>query len=96
MYNANKGYMSNYKGTPVEIIPICKDDIILAHVNENIDVDTCNILYEQLQKLFPNNKVNVINDYFINKITIFTNTSFNINCGENEFLGRSPYDSDLY
>lgn len=96
MYNIDKGYVSNYKGIPIGIVPIRKDDIILAHVNEDIDVDTCNILYEQLQKLFPNNRVSVINDYFINKITIFTSSSFNIDCGENEFLGRPSYDCDLY
>ena len=96
MYKTDKEYVSNYKGTPIEIIPISKDDIILAHVNKDIDTITCRSLYEQLQKLFPDNKVNIINDYFIDKITIFTNSSFNIDCGENEFLGRSSHDCDLY
>lgn len=96
MYKTDKRYVSNYKGTPIEIIPIHKDDIILAHVNKDIDTITCRSLYEQLQKLFPDNKVNIINDYFIDKITIFTNTSFNIDCGENEFLGGPSHDCDLY
>ena len=96
MYKTDKEYVSNYKGTPIEIIPISKDDIILAHVNKDIDTITCRSLYEQLQKLFPDNKVNIINDYFIDKITIFTNSSFNIDCGENEFLGRPSHDCDLY
>ena len=96
MYKTDKGYVSNYKGIPIEIIPIRKDDVVLAHVNKDIDVITCRDLHEQLQKLFPDNRVNIINDYFINKITIFANTSFNIDCGENEFLGRPSYDSDLY
>lgn len=96
MYKTDKEYVSNYKGTPIEIIPIHKDDVILAHVNKDIDTITCRSLYEQLQKLFPDNKVNIINDYFIDKITIFTNSSFHIDCGENEFLGRSSYDSNLY
>lgn len=96
MYKTDKGYVSNYKGTSIEIIPIRKDDVILAHVNKDIDVITCRDLHEQLQKLFPDNKVNIINDYFIDKITIFTNTSFHIDCGENEFLGRPSHDCDLY
>lgn len=96
MYNIDKGYVSSYKGIPIEIVPIRKDDIILAHINEDTDLETCKALYEQLQKLFPDNKVSVINDYFINRISIFTDVSFNIDCGENEFLGRLPYDSDLY
>ena len=96
MYKTDKEYVSNYKGTPIEIIPISKDDIILVHVNKDIDTITCRSLYEQLQKLFPDNKVNIINDYFIDKITIFTNTSFNIDCGENEFLGGPSHDCDLY
>ena len=92
MYKTDKGYISNYKGIPIEIIPICKNDVVLAHVNKDIDVITCRELHEQLQKLFPDNKVNIINDYFIDKITIFANTSFNIDCGENEFLGRRSHD----
>ena len=96
MYKTDKEYVSNYKGTPIEIIPISKNDIILAHVNKDIDVITCRDLHKQLQKLFPDNKVNIINDYFIDKIIIFTNSSFNIDCGENEFLGRSSHDCDLY
>ena len=96
MYKTDKEYVSYYKGTPIEIIPIRKDDVILAHVNKDIDITTCRTLHEQLQKLFPDNKVNIINDYFIDKITIFTNSSFNIDCGENEFLGRPSHDCDLY
>lgn len=96
MYKTDKEYVSNYKGTPIEIIPIHKDDVILAYVNKDIDTITCRSLYEQLQKLFPDNKVNIINDYFIDKITIFTNTSFHIDCGENEFLGGPSHDCDLY
>lgn len=96
MYKTDKGYVSNYKGTPIEIIPIRKDDVILAHVNKDIDIITCRDLHKQLQMLFPDNKVNIINDYFIDKITIFTNSSFNIDCGENEFLGRPSHDCDLY
>lgn len=96
MYKTDKGYVSNYKGTPIEIIPISKDDVILAHVNKDIDITTCRDLHEQLQKLFPDNKIIINNDYFIDKITIFTNSSFNIDCGENEFLGRPSHDCDLY
>lgn len=92
MYKTDKEYVSNYKGTPIEIIPIRKDDVILAHVNKDIDIITYRDLHEQLQKLFPDNKVNIINDCFIDKITIFTNTSFHIDCGENEFLGRPSPD----
>ena len=71
MYKTDKGYVSNYKGIPIEIIPIRRDDVILAHVNKDIDVITCRDLHEQLQKLFPDNKVNIINDYF--------NSCFNFN-----------------
>ena len=96
MYKTDKGYVSNYKGIPIEIIPIRKDDVVLAHVNKDIDIITFRDLHEQLQRLFPDNRVNIINDYFIDKITIFTNTSFHIDCVENEFLGRPSHDCDLY
>lgn len=46
MYKTDKGYVSNYKGTPIEIIPIRKDDVILAHVNKDIDIITCRDLHE--------------------------------------------------
>ena len=40
--------------------------------NANISVDETRQIYQELSKLFPNNEVRVINNYFIKEFTIFS------------------------
>ena len=56
----------------INVVNLYPDDVIIAHLNANISIDeTCQI-YQELSKLFPNNEVRVINNYFIKEFTIFS------------------------
>ena len=56
----------------INVVNLYPGDVIIAHLNENIGPDEVHEIYQALNKLFPNNTVNVINNYFIKEFTIFS------------------------
>ena len=56
----------------INVVNLYPDDVIIAHLNANISIDETRQIYQELSKLFPNNKVRVINNYFIKEFTIFS------------------------
>ena len=45
-------------------------DVILAHVSEDLNVDTVNDIWRQLKVAFPNNDVLIANEYILKGLTI--------------------------
>ena len=45
-------------------------DVILAHVSEDLDIDTVNDIWRQLKVAFPNNDVLIANEYILKGLTI--------------------------
>jgi hypothetical protein len=45
-------------------------DVILAHVSEDLDLDTVNDIWKQLKVAFPNNDVLIANEYILKGLTI--------------------------
>ena len=60
------------KNVKINVVNLYPGDIIIAHLNANISVDETHQIYQELSKLFPNNEVRVINNYFIKEFTIFS------------------------
>ena len=83
MYNNttsdNKEYISmdnrrkyEYPVAPYSIQSIIAEpgDVILAHVSEDLDIDTVNDIWRQLKVAFPNNDVLIANEYILKGLTI--------------------------
>ena len=45
-------------------------DVILAHVSEDLNIDTINDIWKQLKVAFPNNDVLIANEYILKGLTI--------------------------
>lgn len=45
-------------------------DVILAHVSEDLNIDTVNDIWRQLKVAFPNNDVLIANEYILKGLTI--------------------------
>lgn len=56
-----------------QVIIIGKDDIILANLSDNIDVNTAREIQKSLETFFPDNKVSIINKNIITSFTIMKN-----------------------
>ena len=64
--------MSMCENIKVNVVNLYPGDTIIAHLGENVSVDEAREIYQMLNKLFPNNTVNVINNYFVKEFTIFS------------------------
>ena len=54
-------------------------DVILAHVSEDLDLDTVNDIWKQLKVAFPNNDVLIANEYILKGLTIVKPATGRIN-----------------
>lgn len=54
-------------------------DVILAHVSEDLDVDTVNDIWRQLKVAFPNNDVLIANEYILKGLTIIKPATGKVN-----------------
>ena len=54
----------------IQTISVMPDDVILIHVAEDLDIDTINQIYDELQKSFPNNNILIANEYILKGLTI--------------------------
>lgn len=54
----------------IQTISVAPDDVILIHVAEDLDIDTINQIYNELQKSFPNNNILIANEYILKGLTI--------------------------
>ena len=64
--------MSMCENIKVNVVNLYPGDTIIAHLGEDVSVDEAREIYQMLNKLFPNNTVNVINNYFVKEFTIFS------------------------
>ena len=63
-------YKANTKEYSIQTISVEPSDVILVHVSEDLDVDTINQIYNELQKSFPNNNILIANEYILKGLTI--------------------------
>lgn len=54
-------------------------DVILAHVSEDLDIDTVNDIWEQLKAVFPNNDVLIANEHILKGLTIIKPATGKVN-----------------
>ena len=64
--------MSMCENIKVNVVNLYPGDIIVAHLGKNVNVDEAREIHQILNKLFPNNTVSVINNYFVEEFTIFS------------------------
>ena len=63
-------YKANPKEYSIQTISVEPSDVILVHVSEDLDIDTVNQIYNELQKSFPNNNILIANEYILKGLTI--------------------------
>lgn len=64
--------MSMCENIKINVVNLYPGDTIIAHLGEDVSVDEARQIHQALNKLFPNNTVNVINNYFVKEFTIFS------------------------
>ena len=70
MFDETKGYIGKWKGYPCQVVSLQPGDVLLVHVNDDLDVDDCNTIMKELKKIFPNNHCLLSNEHILKGLTI--------------------------
>lgn len=62
--------IGTYIGHPIEVVNLSPNDVIVLHLNENVDYECANEIVNNLQKAFPNNPVIFKHPYLVESISI--------------------------
>ena len=81
-------YKANPKEYSIQTITAEPGDVILAHVSEDLNLDTVNDIWRQLKVAFPNNDVLIANEYILKGLTIVKPATGRVN----EYYRRETSD----
>lgn len=62
---------SNIKPYAIQTLYLSPDDVILLHLGEDYDFDDMQVIQNEVMKAFPKNRILVVNDNVLKRITIF-------------------------
>lgn len=54
----------------IETLSVSDGDVIILHLNNNLDLDDINSIRKEVQQYFPNNQVICANEHILESITI--------------------------
>ena len=72
--NKNNSYVKPYN---IEILSVSDGDVIILHLNENLNFDDINTIRKEIQEYFPNNQVICANEHILKQITVLHKTTNN-------------------
>lgn len=62
--------VNSYKPYNIETFNIQQGDVVLLHLNRDLDIDDTRMILEEMEKIFPNNTVLVANEHILKGLTI--------------------------
>ena len=63
-------YKANPKEYSIQTISVEPGDVILVHVSEDLDLDSVNQIFKELEKSFPDNNILIANEYILKGLTV--------------------------
>lgn len=63
-------YKSNPKEYSIQTISVEPGDVILVHVSEDLDLNSINQIFKELEKSFPDNNILIANEHILKGLTI--------------------------
>ena len=63
-------YKANPKEYSIQTISVEPGDVILVHVSEDLDLESVNQIFQELEKSFPDNNILIANEYILKGLTI--------------------------
>ena len=98
LFDETKGVISAFKGYDIQTVNIQPNDVILLHLNDDIDVETISSLLEEMNKIFPENTIIPVNEWVLKGMTILRQSK-NIADSVNEVFLDKPAEelfSDIF
>ena len=60
----------------IQTIEVRDNDVILLQVNDSLDLDELNSMYQEISKIFPKNKILIVNHHILENMTILRPKSY--------------------
>ena len=76
MFDKTKGYISEWKGYPFQVVSLQPGDVLLVHVNDDLDLDSCKVIMKELNETFPNNHCLLSNEHVLKGFTVLRDGSY--------------------
>lgn len=64
------GIIGNFKSYPFQVVSIQPGDVLLIHISDNLDFNSCSNLMKELKEEFPNNTVLLSNEHVLQGLTV--------------------------
>lgn len=69
-YDIGNSSIETWKGYPCQVVSLQPGDVLLVHVNDDLDLDNCNTIMKELNETFPNNHCLLSNEHVLKGFTI--------------------------
>ena len=69
-YTHIDGTTGTWKGYDIQTVSLQPNDVILVHVSDNLRLDECQQIMENLREIFPNNQTVLCNEHILKGMTI--------------------------
>lgn len=76
-------YKANPKEYSIQTISVEPGDVILVHVSEDLDLNSVNQIFKELEKSFPDNNILIANEYILKGLTIIKPKTGTVNIHNN-------------
>ena len=69
-FEKDKGGIREFKGYQIQTVDIRPGDTILLHLNDDLDLSSCNEIMKEMKKTFPDNNILFVNEWVLKGMTI--------------------------
>ena len=75
-YDTGNNSIETWNGYPCQVVSLQPGDVLLVHVNDDLDLDSCKIIMKELNEAFPNNHCLLSNEHVLKEFTILRDGSY--------------------
>ena len=69
MYN-QASITGTWKGYEIQVVSLQPGDVLLVHISDDMDLDSCRSIMQTLQETFPNNQCVLCNEHVLKGLTV--------------------------
>lgn len=69
-YDIGNSSIETWNGYPCQVVSLQPGDVLLVHVNDDLDLDNCRTIMKELNEAFPNNHCLLSNEHVLKGFTI--------------------------
>ncbi len=65
-----QGIVGTWKGYDIQVVSLQPGDVLLVHISDDLDINSCKSVMDTLRETFPNNQCVLCNEHVLKGMTI--------------------------